>query len=144
VDQVSSPTTRTRSAPLRAVKTALLLIAHGSRNPQANEDLLFVAQQMRDRGKYPIIEAAFLELAAPSVEQAGNRCVQQGARRVLMLPYFLSAGIHVQQDLKDLCHILAEHNPDVDFRLGEPLGRHPLLLDVVADRAREMEENGKR
>jgi len=115
-------------------------MAHGSRNLQANDDLLYVAQQMRQRGPYPIVEAAFLELAAPTIEQAGSRCVQQGARRVLMLPYFLSAGIHVSQDLADLRHLLAEQYPQVEFLLGSPLGRHPLLLDVVAERARELDE----
>jgi sirohydrochlorin ferrochelatase len=117
-----------------------MLIAHGSRNMQANEDLHFVAQHMRKLARYPIVEPAFLELASPTIEQAGTRCVQQGARRVLLLPYFLSAGIHVQQDLADLRDMLAEQYPDIEFLLGAPLGRHPLLLDVVIDRAKELEE----
>jgi sirohydrochlorin ferrochelatase len=137
--QPASPSTG--PAPTaRLPKTALLLIAHGSRNIQANDDLMHIAQQMRRRGPYPIVEGAFLELAAPTIEQAGSRCVQQGARRVLMLPYFLSAGIHVCQDLADLRQLLAEQYPHVEFLLGEPLGRHPLLLDVIADRARDLDK----
>jgi sirohydrochlorin ferrochelatase len=120
-------------------KTALLLIAHGSGRAEANEDLFYLVDAMRRRGPYPIVEPSFLELAEPTGEQGGARCVEQGAERVIFLPYFLSAGIHVQRDLTGICRHLAERFPQVEFRLAEPLGRHPLLLEVVADRARQAE-----
>jgi sirohydrochlorin ferrochelatase len=123
-------------------KTALLLIAHGSGRAEANEDLFYLVDAMRRRGPYPIVEASFLELAEPTGEQGGTRCVEQGAERVIILPYFLSAGIHVQRDLTRICRQLAERFPQVEFRLAEPLGRHPLLLEVVADRARQAELMG--
>jgi sirohydrochlorin ferrochelatase len=135
MDASSAPST----VPPRP-KTALLLIAHGSREVEANADLYYVVEAMRRRGPYPIVEASFLELAEPSGEQAAARCVEQGAERVIILPYFLSAGVHVQRDLADLCHTLAARFPRVEFRLASPLGRHPLLIDVVADRARQAEE----
>jgi sirohydrochlorin ferrochelatase len=118
------------------VETALLLIAHGSRHEEANADLFHVAAAMERRGQ-AVVEAAFLELAGPSIEAAGARCVERGARRVVLLPYFLSAGVHVRRDLATARDRLAARFPSVEFRLAEPLGRHPLLLDVVADRARE-------
>jgi sirohydrochlorin ferrochelatase len=124
------------SVPARP-PTALLLIAHGSRQEAANADLYYVVDALRRRGPYPVVEASFLELAEPTGEQAGARCVEQGAERVILLPYFLSAGVHVQRDLTALCRALADRFPRVDFRLAAPLGRHPLLLDVVADRARQ-------
>src|SRR5262245_55747800 len=80
-------------------KTALLLIAHGSRQEEANADLHHVVAQLRARGRYDIAEACFLELAEPDIEQGGAGCVQQGAEQVILLPYFLSAGIHVRRDL---------------------------------------------
>jgi sirohydrochlorin ferrochelatase len=119
------------------MKTALLLMAHGSRQAEANADLLHAAVQLRQRGEFDLVEASFLELAEPSILQAGLSCVEQGAERVVMLPYFLSAGVHVRRDLTALCEELARRFPDVDFRLAQPLGRHPLLLDVVAARVRE-------
>lgn len=117
--------------------TALLLIAHGSREAQANSDLHFVWAGMRDRGEFDIVEAAFLELAEPDGDTAGSACVKQGAERVVLLPYFLSAGVHVRRDLSDLRRRLAERHPHVEFVLAEPLGQHPLLLEVVLDRARQ-------
>ena len=121
-------------------KTALVLIAHGSRQPEANADLIHVATELRRRGTYPIVEASFLELAEPTADQAGARCVGQGAERVILVPYFLSAGVHVQRDLTEIRRRLAERFPGVDFRLAQPLGRHPLLLDIVAERAREADQ----
>ncbi|MHB1423025.1 MAG: sirohydrochlorin chelatase [Gemmataceae bacterium] len=116
--------------------TALLLIAHGSRQSEANADLLHVAAGLRARG-WAIVEASFLELCEPGIAEAGARCVEQRASRVILVPYFLSAGVHVRRDLSEARAKLAERFPAVDFRLAEPLGRHPLLLDVVSERASE-------
>jgi sirohydrochlorin ferrochelatase len=118
------------------VNTALLLIAHGSRHAEANEDLVLVAGEMERRG-YGLVEVSFLETAGPDVDTAGTRCVERGAGRVVMVPYFLSAGVHVRRDLAAARARLAERFPKVEFRLARPLGRHPLLLDVVAGRVRE-------
>ncbi len=118
------------------MKTALLLIAHGSRQEEANADLLYVAAGLRARG-WAIVEASFLELAEPGIAEAGTRCIEQGAECVILVPYFLSAGVHVRRDLADARAKLAERFPVVDFRLAEPLGQHPLLLDVVVQRVSE-------
>jgi sirohydrochlorin ferrochelatase len=119
------------------MSTALLLMAHGSRETEANDDLHYVASEMRKRGGFAIVEAAFLELAEPSILVGASRCVEQGAKRVVMLPYFLSAGVHVRRDLTAHRDVLAAHFPEVTFRLAEPLGQHPQLLEVVAARAFE-------
>ena len=116
--------------------TALLLIAHGSRHAEANADLQHVAAGLRARG-YAIVEPSYLELAEPTIENGGVRCVEQGAGRVILVPYFLSAGVHVRRDLSAACERLATRFPEVEFRLAEALGPHPLLLDVVAERVRE-------
>jgi sirohydrochlorin ferrochelatase len=126
------------AAPAR---TALLLIAHGSRQPAANADLLHFVEQFRAERLYSIVEAAFLEMASPTLDEGGAHCVAGGAERVILLPFFLSAGVHVQRDLQEACRSLAEQYPRVQFRLAEPLGRHPLLGLIVAQRAREAERH---
>src|SRR6516164_8710954 len=119
------------------MKTALLLIAHGSRNEEANADLHHLAAALRQERTFAVVEASFLELAGPDIDTGGARCVAEGVERVVLLPYFLSAGVHVRRDLAEARSRLAARFPHVEFRLAEPLGRHPLLLDVVAERARE-------
>jgi sirohydrochlorin ferrochelatase len=123
--------------------TALLLIAHGSRNAEANDDLFHLMAALRQRGPYPIVEASFLELAEPDILSGGQKCVAKGAGRVILLPYFLSPGVHVRQDLREFRTKLAHAFPGADFLLAEPLGRHEVLVDLVALRAGEAEE-GKR
>ena len=70
-------------------------------------------------------------------DEGAARCVTAGAERIVLLPWFLSAGVHVQRDLKAARERLAVRYPDVEFRLAEPLGRHPLLTQIVSDRARD-------
>jgi sirohydrochlorin ferrochelatase len=118
------------------MRTALLLLAHGSRHTEANDDLHHLAALLRQRGEYAIVEAAFLELAEPTLAQGGTRCVEQGAERVILVPYFLSSGVHVRRDLTAWREELARRFGHVDFRLAEPLGRHPLLVEIVEARAR--------
>jgi sirohydrochlorin ferrochelatase len=121
-------------------RTALLLIAHGSRNPEANDDLRFIAAALTGRG-HEIVEPSFLELAEPGIDEGGARCVARGAHQVVLIPYFLSAGVHVRRDLTEARERLAARFPGVEFRLAEPLGRHPLLLDVVIERVRQALDN---
>jgi sirohydrochlorin ferrochelatase len=122
--------------------TALLLIAHGSRQTDANADLHHLAGRLQEAGPYRIVQASFLELAEPSIDEGAARCVGQGVHRVVLLPYFLSAGVHVRRDLTATRQRLAERYPRVEFLLAEPLGRHPLLADIVRQRAQEAQETG--
>jgi sirohydrochlorin ferrochelatase len=120
-------------------KSAALLIAHGSRRPEANRDLVDLAFAIRGRTHYPIVEVAYLEVVEPTIPQGARRCVEQGATRVSLLPYFLSAGAHVVEDLERIRADLALEFPVVRFVLCRPLSLHPLLIEIVVDRLKEAE-----
>jgi sirohydrochlorin ferrochelatase len=120
-------------------RTAVLLIAHGSRQQAANDDLHELAGRLTAEGAYAIVEACFLELAEPDIPTGGERCVARGGTRVLMIPYFLSAGVHLRRDLTAARDEMSRRHPDVEFLLGSPLGPHPLLDHLVAIRVRELE-----
>jgi sirohydrochlorin ferrochelatase len=132
-----------RERPIRAsapVRTAVLVIAHGSREQSANDDLALLVKRLAAARQYPIVEGCFLELAAPDLPSGGDRCVSLGARRVLLVPYFLSAGVHLKRDLTAARDELARRHPGVEFRLGAPLGPHPLLDQLVAARIHELDD----
>ncbi len=114
--------------------TAVLLIAHGSRRKEANDDLVRLAEIVRQRRPDVLVEASYLELASPSIPEGARNCIEQGAQKILMLPYFLSAGAHVVSDLQRFRDELAIEFPDVAFNLCPPLGLHPLMADIVLDR----------
>jgi sirohydrochlorin ferrochelatase len=115
---------------------AVLLIAHGSRRIEANDDLVKLAEILSELQVSPIIQTAYLELAEPGIAAAAEKCVVAGANRVKMLPYFLSAGAHVTEDLERHKRELAGRFPDVTFELCPPLGLHPLMIEIVLDRLR--------
>lgn len=119
--------------------TAILLMAHGSRRAEANQELFDLASRLIHDGRYGIVEASFLELADPDIVAGGKACVSRGASVVLMIPYFLSAGVHLNRDLVEARDTLAGEFPNVEFRLGPPLGPHALLDDLVRERIRELE-----
>ena len=123
-------------------RTAVLLIAHGSRHPAANDDLHRLAARLAERGEYPIVEPSFLELAEPDIQAGGDRCVARGATRVLMVPYFLSAGVHLLRDLAAARETLGLRHPGVTFRLGQALGPDPLLDRLVAERIAQLDADG--
>jgi sirohydrochlorin ferrochelatase len=119
------------------MRTAILLIAHGSREAKANDDLVTLAAELREAGPYTIVEPAFLELAEPTIVVAGGRCAAAGAERVVLVPYFLSAGVHVTRDLQNYRESLGRAFPAIEFVLAGPLGPHALLRDIVLQRANE-------
>ncbi|MEO6807581.1 MAG: CbiX/SirB N-terminal domain-containing protein [Isosphaeraceae bacterium] len=126
------------------MKTAILLIAHGSRHAPANDDLRDLARRIAEggegQGDAPIVEASFLELAEPDIATGADHCIALGASRVVMVPYFLSAGVHLRRDLTAARDELAGRHPGVEFRLGLPLGPDPLLDLLIRERIRQATE----
>lgn len=114
----------------------MVLIAHGSRREEANNDLHEIVRHLRQVG-YARTFASFLELAEPGIVQAGRDCVRAGAKKIILTPYFLSAGVHVVEDLEAAREQLAQEFPDVDFRCAKPLGPHPFLERILLQRAIE-------
>jgi sirohydrochlorin ferrochelatase len=121
---------------------AILLIAHGSREEGANDDLHQLAGRLAAQGDYSIVEPCFLELAEPDIATGGETCVKRGALRVLMVPYFLSPGIHLVRDLVNAREALRDTNPGIEFRLGPALGPDPLLDQLVSQRIRQLDAGG--
>src|SRR4051812_18703405 len=73
-------------------KTALLVMVHGSPRAVANEPMFRVVEVIRERGIYPIVEAAFMECNEPDIPTAIGSCIAQGATEVIAVPYFLHTG----------------------------------------------------
>ncbi len=120
------------------MKAALLVMVHGSPRPIANNDMFAVVDVLRQRGVYSVVEVGFMELNEPSIPEAIARCVEQGADRVVAVPYFLHTGNHVTDDLPGVLEEAQQQYPQVEFLMGDYLGHDPLLADIVAQRAAEV------
>lgn len=121
-----------------AAKQALVLLAHGSRDRDAHAEYTRLWQAVAERVSVPV-QFGVLEFPSeelPSIADAVRRCAEAGVERVSALPFFLFAAGHVREDIpEELEAAAAEHG--VRLAYEPPLGVHPNLLDVVADRAAE-------
>jgi sirohydrochlorin ferrochelatase len=119
------------------MKTAILLMAHGSRIPEANDAVREIAALVRKMTGYDIVEVAFREQHPPNIQQGIDACVTQGAERIILLPYFLYMGAHVQEDLPEEMAQAKQRYPRVVFAMGKHLGVHKKLAEVVVERLAE-------
>jgi len=101
-----------------------------------------VASQMAVSGDY-VVEAAFLELGKPDLAGATERLVTRGMERIVVIPYFLTLGTHLQRDLPRLVADVARQYRNVEMEATSPLDGHPALLTALLDRAGEALSDGK-
>lgn len=115
-------------------KDAIIIVDHGSRRKESNLMLNEFVNMFREKTGYEIVEPAHMELAEPSIRDSFGRCIQQGANRVIVSPFFLFPGRHWHQDIPSLTAEAAKEHPGVSYMVTAPLGLHELLVDVVNDR----------
>jgi sirohydrochlorin ferrochelatase len=119
------------------MKTAILLMAHGSRIAEANNAVNEIAAMVKEFAGYDIVEVSFRENHSPNIQQGIDNCVAKGAERILLAPYFLYLGAHVLEDLpKELDEARLRH-PGVEMAMGKHLGVHKRLAKLVIDRIEE-------
>lgn len=112
----------------------IILVDHGSKRDEANRLLEDVAQLLRGTTDARILEIAHMELAEPTIAQAFARCVAQGAKRVVVHPYFLAPGRHSTSDIPRMVAEAAESFRGVAYTVSAPLGLDPRMTDVIRDR----------
>ena len=112
----------------------IILVDHGSMRPEANDLLLEVTEMFRRDTGAAIVEPAHMELAAPSIAQAVQSCVDRGATRVIIHPYFLAPGRHSTSDIPRLVEEAAREAGGVPFTVTEPLGLDSRIGEVVLQR----------
>jgi sirohydrochlorin ferrochelatase len=118
------------------VTTGIIVFAHGSRIEPANQAVRSVAADLARAGDYPIVQAAFLELGRPSLEEAADLLVAQGVDRIAVIPYFLTPGTHLERDLPVLMDRISNKHKDIQVVSTAPLDGHPGLVQILTDRAR--------
>lgn len=118
--------------------TAFVVFAHGSRIEAANEAVRAVstdlARVLAETGD-PIVESAFLELGVPDLPGAVEKLIERGADRIVVIPYFLTLGRHVERDLPRIVHDLSIRHGGIKIEVTAPLDGHPSLLQILLERA---------
>ena len=109
----------------------VIVVDHGSRRQASNRWLERIARELGEVTGWSLVEPAHMELAEPSIATAFARCVERGARRVVVLPYFLLPGRHWHEDIPRLVAEAAAGFPGVAYRVVAPLGIHPQMQQVM-------------
>ncbi len=110
----------------------LILAAHGSRRKESNEEVALFARKLALKLlDVNYVSVAFLELAEPSIPQAIEKAVQAGCGEIVVIPYFLAAGSHVQTDVPKIIQLCQQDHPELSIRLTAHLGASPELETAV-------------
>jgi len=112
-------------------------MAHGSRIAEANDAAREVAAMVKDMTGFEIVEVSFRELHEPNIQQGIDTCVSRGAERILLMPYFLFMGAHVQHDLPEEIEAAQKRHPGLIMEMGAHLGAHPKLAELESERIGE-------
>ena len=116
------------------MKTAILMMAHGSRIAEANDTAHEVAAMVQEMTGFEIVEVSFRELHNPNIQSGIDACVAKGAGRILLMPYFLFMGAHVQHDLPEEIEVAKKRYPALIMEMGAHLGAHRKLAEIEAER----------
>ena len=113
-----------------------MIIAHGSRRTASNQEIFDLIDNLTTKtAQYVTITAAFLELATPSISESIDTCVKSGATEVVVLPYFLSAGRHVSEDIEIALAPKREQYPQLTItikpHIGAANGMAEMLLNLA-------------
>lgn len=118
----------------------ILLAGHGSPKDDANniEQVAGLLHNVIHPGCCKdCVRVAYLQFARPDIREALKKCIADGARRIIVHPYFLSSGMHVTKDIPEIIESVKAMAPDVEFIYTEPLGINNKLVQVVLERIEE-------
>ena len=118
-------------------KEAIILLAHGSRVPEAGNGMERVVQRLREKLRNCIVEACYLSRLGPHFPEVFEKCVAEGAKNVILIPYFLHTGLHIVLDIPKMMQEKAKEFPGVKLILGKQLGFDECLVDLVGRRIEE-------
>ncbi|WP_323736042.1 sirohydrochlorin nickelochelatase [Methanosphaera sp. ISO3-F5] len=89
-------------------KTGVLIIGHGSKMPYNKEVVTTIAQKL-DKKIENTVESGFMELVEPNIPQQVNKLKQQNMERIIVVPAFLSHGIHTKVDIPTILRLPHSH-----------------------------------
>jgi sirohydrochlorin cobaltochelatase len=116
----------------------VLLIGHGSKDPNAKTSLHFVVEGLKDA--YRKVICCWLEIEEPNIKQGIDICAKNKPKALIIIPYFLHRGAHVKRDIYEDLNPAMEGSEIENIFITKHLGTDDRLIDLVIERAREVEK----
>jgi sirohydrochlorin ferrochelatase len=125
--------------------TGYIVFGHGSTLESANDAVRAMAAKLSAEmamnivpaGSAATVETAFLESGKPDLRGAVDVLAGRGITHIVVIPYFLTLGMHLQRDLPRLVEAIRLAHPAIEIQVTPPLDGHPAMLDALLGRARE-------
>ena len=136
------------------------MVGHGSRLPYSKELLVTLAEKIKEKNIFPIVEVGLMEFNEPTIPQAIKNAIEQGAKKIIVVPVFLAHGIHTKKDIPRLLGLIEDNGEehhhehehhhhhhhhheheklevpeDVEIIYREPIGADDRIVDIIIDRA---------
>lgn len=112
---------------------ALLIVAHGSRKKESNDEIAHLSEKIRTKApdSFDLVSYAFIQFATPLVPDVIDQLVEDGAKEMIVMPFFIAAGSHVAQDIPQFIDKARKKYPDVTFSLTRHLGKFEGIIDLI-------------
>lgn len=120
------------------MKTALILFAHGARDPEWANPMRRVQAAIRLRMTTAPVELAFLEFMSPTLPECAAQLIAQGADKIVVLPMFIARGGHLKKETPEMMEMLRSTYPNVEFSLGDAIGENETVVQAMAAAALEV------
>lgn len=117
------------------MKTAVIIVGHGSRSGGADLILKRIAGEIKKSGRFEIMEHAFLQYVQPGVDEALKECIRQGAGKIVLVPFFMQPGKHVMKDIPCFIERTKKQYPALEITVTDFVGAHPDITKIVMDMA---------
>ncbi len=118
--------------------TALILFAHGARDPEWANPMRRVQASIRQQVPGLHVELAFLEFMTPTLLDSAEALIASGIDKLVVMPMFIARGGHLKRELPEMIEALRASHPDVEFFLGGAIGENETVIQAMAEAAVEV------
>lgn len=115
------------------MKSALVLFAHGARDPDWSVPFRHIQHKIAARCPDITVELAFLELTPPPLGAILEQLAAGGHERIIIAPLFMAPGGHVKCDVPQLLESLRAHHPGIALHLLPPIGEVDAVTNAITD-----------
>lgn len=122
------------------MQEGVIILGHGSRLPEANEEIYAITGQVKAMGGEALYETAFLQFGKPNLAEVINKLNRAGVKKITVVPLLLVVGSHIQVDLPALLEEQKRLYPHIAFVLAPHLGADRRIAEIALDRIKQGSE----
>ncbi len=116
---------------------AIILLGHGSRVPGAGKDMERAAELLKKKYGLEMVKSCNMSRLGPHFPETLEECVNNGAKEIIVVPYFLNMGLHIRLDIPEMMQEEALKYPDIKLVYGKQLGFDDVFVDILYKRIEE-------